>query len=81
MLPCVAVCCCVLQKEEGIGSNSCVLQRVTVYCSELQYVDVCCSVSQRVAKCYSVLQCASMSFSVLQRTGVRWLRLVGSFEL
>jgi len=52
-VPCVAVCCSVLQY-------------VAVCCSMLQCVAVCCSVLQCVAVCRSVLHCVAVCCSVLQ---------------
>ena len=52
-IPCVAVCCSVLQF-------------VAVCCSLLQCVAVCCSVLQFVAACCSLLQCVAVCCSVLQ---------------
>jgi len=56
-LPCVAVCCSVLQC-------------VAVCCSVLQCVAVCCSVSKCVAACCRVLQCVAVCRSALQCVAV-----------
>jgi len=51
VLPCVAVCRCVLQH----GAAWCrMVQFVTVYYSVVQCVAVCCSLLQRVAVCCNV---------------------------
>jgi len=56
-LPCVAVCCSMLQYVAVCCS---ILQCIAVYCSVLQCVAVCCSVLQCVAVCCSVLQCVAV---------------------
>jgi len=53
ILPCVAVCCSVLQCFAVFGS---VLQCVAVCCSVLQRTVLCCHALQCVAVCCSVLQ-------------------------
>jgi len=51
VLPCVAVCCSVLQCGVAHSSRA----AMTSCCSVLQCVAVCCSVLQCVAVCCSVL--------------------------
>jgi len=73
VLPCVAVCCSMLQYT--IESNTCLLC-ISFVCSSvlqcvMQCVAVCCSVLQCVAVCCSVLQCVAVCYSMLQ-----WATLV-----
>ena len=63
MLPCVAVCCNVLQCV-AVCCN--MLQCAAVRCNLLQCVVGCCSVLHDIAVCCRMLQCVAVCCSVLQ---------------
>jgi len=79
VLPCVAVCCSVLQcvvihrfsPQIEVSLEIVFMMCVAVCCSVLPCVAVCCRVLQCVAVCSSVLHCVAVRCSALQCVAVR----------